>query len=311
MMVRDHAMRRGFALIAVLGAVIAAGTIAMIAMRTVRNVLLTSSNRTNLIRARWSAYGCVERARAAFAESRASTMARGSEWVRLDTVLSESWLLREPSLCALSIEAAGDRMDVNGADASQLRAVAVAAGAQPLQADSLVEALLDWRDNDDDARPLGAEQLWYKDQNLETPRNQRFGSHEELALVRGFARHPYVTALLGVETGRPSLTRAPRAVLASLPGFTLELVDFVLEKRTRGLFSADLNAMSATLSDSNRRVLLSAQEKLQGQLVLEPDAWILLSRARPKGAAVTAVVEARIGREGNSSVVLRLREWWE
>ena len=303
--------RRGFVLLAVLGAVILAGTIGMAGMRITKNAMLTSANRIAFIQARWFAYGCLERARSAFAESQLASVATGSEWAKLDSTLSESSLLRSAPTCLVRAQAAGDRLNVNTATPNEINAALLAAGLQAPASDSLVDALLDWRDSDDHPRPLGAERSWYSEHELLEPRNGPLGSASELPSIRGFAARPMLIALLDVEEGRPSLSRSPAPVLASLPGFSPELVRLIVARRSRGPLDTDLSKLAGFLSDTNRKAVLSAQGQLHGQFVLEPDAWILQSRAHTAGSSAIVVVEVTIGREANSTVVHRLREWWE
>lgn len=53
-------------------------------------------------------------------------------------------------------------------------------------AGTAVDSLLDWVDEDDNPRALGAEQLWYVAQGRPGPRNGALQAVEELVLVRGF-----------------------------------------------------------------------------------------------------------------------------
>ncbi len=105
--------------------------------------------------------------------------------------------------------------------------------------DSLVDAILDWRDVDNIARPLGAERVWYETQRRVAPRNGPFADVRELRRVCGYddavAHVPALDTLLSVEPGRIVPDRAPVAVLASLPGLGPEALGRVAERRSRGM----------------------------------------------------------------------------
>ena len=114
------------------------------------------------------------------------------EWVRPDgdiriRVLSES-----------------GKVDINAAEEAQIGAVLKAAVADEWQQQSLLNAILDWRDADDDTRTLGAEKRQYQRAGLSYgPTNNAFQSLEELQLVLGMnemifnAIQPWITVYSG------------------------------------------------------------------------------------------------------------------
>ena len=124
------------------------------------------------------------------------------------------------------------------------------------EAEALLDALGDWIDQDDDQRPRGAEEPYYK--TLAQPyacRNGGMVSPEELLLVKGMTPAivygtqeregilPYVT-IMG-EDGKINLNAAPLPVLQALseemtPELAQELIDFREDRQNReALASAD------------------------------------------------------------------------
>ena len=140
----------------------------------------------------------------------------------------------------------------NTADAAQIRRVFLELRVLPISADSLVDAILDWRDADDEPRQNGAERAWYQGQQRFTPRNGPIADVRELARIRGLDHLSALDSVFGVEPGRIPVGRAPRAVLMALPGFTEELVDRIAELRERRALPPDLLTLAGGLSPSAR-----------------------------------------------------------
>ena len=153
------------------------------------------------------------------------------------------------------VDNASGRVNLNTADASMLRLMLGGLGLDDGQVDTIVDSILDWRDDDEFHRASGAESDYYR--RLSEPyesKNADFESIEELRLVKGvtaelfariesrftvfadpasesrqlrrlFRRRP----VAGVN--RINLNAAPSAVLSALPGMTPDLVDVVAEFR--------------------------------------------------------------------------------
>lgn len=90
---------------------------------------------------------------------------------------------------------------------------------------SLAQAIADWRDPDDLARPRGAERAAYeRDGRTALPTNAPFRELDDLRHVRGMTPErlarlrPYLTTLGA--SGRVNLNAAPEPVLRTLPGLT-------------------------------------------------------------------------------------------
>jgi general secretion pathway protein K len=186
--------RDGFALLAVLwmlGGGAALGALLVLSTRDAQQVAI---NRVDLARARWIAEGCVERARAAVDEWTGSGAIDDSVWAHLGRVVHASLLVRG---CDVTIEPVGITLDVNLADDARLRRFFTSTGLSATSADSLVDAVLDWRDADDDSRVSGAERRWYEQAGRIPPRNAEIASPEELATIRGLEDRRDVVRMLG------------------------------------------------------------------------------------------------------------------
>jgi hypothetical protein len=262
----------------------------------------------------WRAEGCVERVRASIADALAqSDLNRGrdaSTWLTLDSVVAMTPITAAVS-CNVTMRAAGASLDVNEADDEMLRSLLVAAGIEAPRADSMTDALLDWRDADDLPRPLGAERVWYMDAARPPPRNAPLADQRELRLVRGFETPSVLDSLLGVERGRIPLAIAPIPVMAALPGIGEEALARIAERRLHGVWPADLMVLGAALSTAARETMLARFAELSRWTTLDPDAWILTSRAADGSSAVSAVVEVRLVRAGLRAAIVRRRSWIE
>jgi general secretion pathway protein K len=309
--------RRGFALLGVLWVMIGVSLLSLGVSLIGREAVAAGQNRAGLARASWRAEDCIERARAAIAEALRSEAAsrvrrtRRSAWAALDWAVAASPLVAE-ARCEVTMRPAGTAVDVNLADEEQLDALFRAAGVIAVGADSLTDALLDWRDTDDIPRPLGAERDWYARERRHLPRNGALADTRELfAYVRGFAslETGVLDSLLTVEPGRVLLDRAPPAVIASLPGLGDEALARLQESRLRGEPAVDVFALDARLSPHGSELLRSRYGDLARLTVTEPDAWILTSVGHSGISAATATIEVRLERAGDRAAVVRRRAW--
>lgn len=194
--------RRGTALLLVLWLVAALAGISGVALHGLRIDTQAARNRLVLIRAAWARESCV-----------AILLAR------FDTAASmrgvDSTDLGHGAWCSATVHDPAERLNLNLATDEQVQAV--------VADDALASALLDWRDSDSIARPLGAEAPFYAAHAAQAPRNGPFASLEELRLVRGFAGLD-TTAVRRLFTlhgsGRINAARAPVEVLSALPGMS-------------------------------------------------------------------------------------------
>lgn len=296
--------RRGFALLAVLWVIVGVSAIAAASLLVAREGVSAARNRMALTRARWQADDCIERARAVIDDALTD---RGDVprpvsggWAVLDRVVTASPAVTAAS-CDLTLQAAGTAVNVNTADADQLAALFTALGIDVVHTDSMVDALLDWRDADDVARQFGAERLWYMAAHLPVPRNGPLANIGEVRLVRGFGPDALpdsiLDSVLTVEPGRIVWDRAPMVVLASLPGMTPEALGVIADLRLRGVSVGDVSTLGASLS---------RYADLQRLTASEPDAWLLIARGHDGHApVVTATIEDRLVRAGTRAAVVR------
>lgn len=310
-MSRRVAGRDGFALLAALWILVGVTALVLAVALAGREATNAASNRVALARARWRAADCLERARAALDETVSQPPSDGSplggRWAVADQVVAASPLVAEG--CAVSVRAAGSRVDVNTEGVEMLARLFRAAGVSAFSADSLADAVADWRDDDDLPRPLGAERPWYKARGMFPPRNEPLADVRELARVRGWAAR--LDTLVDVDSARIAINQAPPAVLASLPGFGPEAVSRVMEIRARGDRVTDLAAFAGLLSPGARQAFEQSYASLAPRVALEPDAWIVTSRATEGSPGVAAVIEMKLVRAGTRVAVVARRTWTE
>lgn len=305
--------RPAFVLIAVLWVMVGVSAlgvgIALVARRSVGE----ARNRVAERRAGWVAEDCASRARVAIAEALADSGANASDsatWQSLDTSVRASRLL-EGERCSVGLRAAGAALDINVVDSGTLSRLLLNVGVARVVADSLVDAILDWRDADDDPRPEGAERAWYAAQQRPQPRNGPFADARELDLVRGAASVPGLDKLLGTERARVSLNHAPLPVIAALPGFTREAVALVAEHRVRHSPIRNLLHFATELSPGARDTLESHYAELVQTSTTIPDAWILTSRGTVGSPPITEAIELRVVLAGARAAIVRRRTWIE
>lgn len=296
--------REGFVLLAVLWVLAGGATLGLLLMLTSRDAQGTATNRIALTRARWMAEGCAHRARAAVEDATGEETISDSTWARLDRIIIDA-PATEP--CRLSVIPVGVTADVNAVSEEQLRSLFAAAGVAASRADSVAAAVADWRDADDVAREGGAERPWYDGAGRGRPRNAPLASVAEIAAVRGIEGLPEVAALLGVEPGRILLTRAPLAVLATLPGMSPSVLAVVEQRRTAGDSALDLPRLAASLPADARDGLLRHTSALTALATASPDAWLIAAEASDGSPPVTARLELRVVRSGRRLAVMRRR----
>ena len=311
---RRHALRCGFALLAVLWIMVAASALGLTLALSARESVAAARNRVSSTEAIWRAHDCLERARAAIGvaleEAMAQSSAKVTSWLVLDTVVSRSGFSAS-DLCTLQLRPSGVALDVNAADPEMLGRLLRTVGVGGARADSMTDALLDWRDADDLPRPHGAEHSWYAAAGRMVPRNAVLASDGEIALVRGFESVAGLDGLLTVEPARVVLPRAPMPVIAALPGIDDEALARVAERRLHDAWPADPLALTAELSSNSRASLLPHYAELARLTTAEPEAWIVTSRGRAVASSVSAVIEVRLVRAGARAAIVRWRSWVE
>jgi type II secretory pathway component PulK len=273
-----------------------------------RNGVNGARNRIQMERAFWVAMGCARRAHAGIDEllARAPTFQDASlRWRTLDRQLAQSAILT-PAACDVTMEAAGTRLDLNRAsdDAVGRLLRALGHGSESVE---MVDALADWRDTDHVARPLGAESDWYAAVRRFEPRNANMADVRELSRVRGFEELERYETVATTEPGRVSLATAPVTVLLAVPGFTRESAERIVALRDDGTPLRDLLQLPGMLSPSSREELLAHYSEIVRMTTVDPDAWILTSRATSGFPSSTVAVEWRILRSARRAAIARMR----
>ncbi|HFD11387.1 MAG TPA: general secretion pathway protein GspK [Crenotrichaceae bacterium] len=130
------------------------------------------------------------------------------------------------------------KININKAESPLLKGLLESTGLEEEQADEIVDAILDWRDNDEFARLHGAEKSEYESEGLPyQPRNDSFQTIEELQLVLGI--NPVVFSelerLVTIYNDKAGIdpTKASREVLLAIPGVEPETIDSYLADRRK------------------------------------------------------------------------------
>jgi general secretion pathway protein K len=166
----------------------------------------------------------------------------------------------------------GTTVNANTIDETTLLQLLRWSGIDEPDADSLVDALLDWRDNDDEARPYGAEQEWYVAKRRVPPRNASFQTDEEIALVRGWSIDARPPVPLGTDSTPIVVDRASPVVLSTLPGLSSEAIRWIDEHR-ESLRGRDVSAAIDGLQQADRSLLLRHYAELRQRTRVSPSFW--------------------------------------
>ncbi len=197
------------------------------------------------------------------------------------------------------------KIDLNVADPTMLTSLFISVGVELAAAMALADAIQDWRDPDDSARPNGAELAEYKQAGLSYgPRNAPFQTVSEVQQVLGmdydlFRKiEPAVTIYSG--SGSPNPAFAPFEALRTLPNMTDDLARQIIEMRQQ-MVPGQPGAAPLTLPDGTPIVASG------GGLTYSVKSRAVL----PNG--VTTVLDASIrlggvGTAGRPYTVLRWRD---
>ena len=279
-----------------------AAVVAMGAALLARHGVAEGAARVWLERARWDALGCERRAVAAI-----DLMLRDAPTAK---DVSAAWRTLPRSLtkiapggdCDIRLEAAGTRLDVNGATPEMLTNLFDALGLQA-ESPALVDALEDWIDADDEPRPNGAEREWYEATGRIVPRNDWLANSREIARVRGFEEPRGLDTLLTTEPGRVSLATAPAPVLMAVPGITRETAEQIVALQDAGTPLNDLLDVTPLISRTSASALAMRYTDAVRVTTPDPDAWIVRVRAARGVPAVSVQLDWRVIRIGRRSAV--------
>lgn len=290
----------GFALLPVLAIIAGGAALALILTESARDAAGSSENRVSLRRGAWQAEGCLQALVATAIRSISEREPAASyAWRTLDSTL----LALPPAECAVRVTALGNGLSVNLASHAQLVALLTSATIPAAQADSMADALVDWRDTNDVALPSGAERAWYGGQGRSGPRNAPLSTAEELSLVRGFEDERVPYAWLTAENGRLFVARAPDAVLSA----ALDLpAAAVADARRQGGGVPKLSVLRAM----QPRPPVGPPGGAAGlEFTEDPDGWVVQCTAAFGLPPVPVTVEYLLVRSGSRLALLRRRSW--
>lgn len=316
--------RSGFALLSVLWFLTGVMSLAFASMLVARGALATMSNRVALTRAEWRAEDCLARARAAVSiATRGSTdqepariSDRSANAFRRE-VLASRLIAECPG--TVTVEPVGAGLDLNHAGDAMLRRTLIEFGVPTITTDSLVDALLDWRDEDDSARTLGAERDWYAGRGASGPRNGPLASIEELRQVRGFddwmGRTPTsgVAGLFTTDSGRVLLDVAAPAVIRALPGLSPAAAAAIEHDRSsRDTRLPELLALASVIPEATRPEFERAFVELSDLVTTASEGWVLSARSSgvpedPHARRLEVEIELRLVADGPRLAVVRRR----
>ncbi len=175
------------------------------------------------------------------------------------------------------------KIDLNSATSEQLRYLLMASGVEGTELDTIIDAILDWRDTDNLHRLNGAEEDYY--QSLPKPyscKDGPFDTVEELLLVRGITpeifygskreKEPKYRGIVRYLTAKGpntiNINIADRVVLETRFGTAME--ENILMKRSTGLISGRMvygvesscfTIISAGSSSNNKRTIRTIVRK--------------------------------------------------
>jgi general secretion pathway protein K len=171
-----------------------------------------------------------------------------------------------------------------------IRGAVQVAGVGGRDADAVTDAILDWRDPDDQRRPRGAERSDYERAGKVGPRNGPFATVEELREVMGVTPELYrrlepIVTVNCLQAGIDPRV-APLAALRAIPGIRDREVEEVAALRRRSLdrgdplpgaalsgiarYSAQSPGFAYTIQ-STARLDDGAEYRLEAQVWLQPE----------------------------------------
>jgi len=217
---------RGIALLLVLWALVLLGTLALGFSWSMRTEAMAARNGIDETRAYFQARTGVGRAVALLATMPA------------DNVLAASVSGKDGDASyEVRIESESGKVNVNLVDGEILLGMLKKGGLPEEEAESVRDAILDWRDEDDVPRPRGAERAEYGRMTEPVlPRNGKIRGVGELMHVKGVTREFHEAFLSRVFTvhgnsAQLNFLRAPEVVLRSLPGVSPEAADRIVAGR--------------------------------------------------------------------------------
>lgn len=281
----------GYALLAVLWISLGISALAFAVSLDARAAAATGRNRIALAASAWAAAGCEAAVREAAAARLSEALQQGAaaaraKWNTLDQFIATPNALPGPA-CETTWRPLGARFPINSPDLGAIARFLRYAGVPPERADSLTTAI--------ETRRRAA--------------NRPFLHLGELRLVPGFGSG--LDTLFEVETAPTSLFHALPALLATLPGFSLEIVNRLAEIRVEPSPLSSFLELAERLSPEARARFDAASPELVSTVVLQTAGWLVQVRAHGGQPRVTTVLELRFGLGGTGLILEGRRTWVE
>ena len=283
--------RRGFALLAVLWALVVTAALAAELHVGVRGDQRIAANTRAEARLRWAARGGLAGALESLRARLAEAAATGS-LVTTDTLIvpAEDTELDRVAVRATVVDARG-KLQLNLADPDELAALFVAVGYREGDARSLAGAVARWRDGHlPPYDPLPTDSSGTR---LRPPRGA-FAAVEELRAVPGVSAAAYASAApyLTVDSdGRVNLNAAPPAVLRTLPGIDAAGAAALVERRRRSPFATVYEVVDA-LPRAARAEAQAGLARLIARAAFAPREAEIRVTARMPGSPLAARIRA-------------------
>jgi len=202
------------------------------------------------------------------------------------------------------------KFDLNHTDGPVLRSVFSSTGLNDEDAESLADAVLDWRDDDDLTHLKGAEEDDYQDVGRDYgPRNGPFQSIEEFGLVQGVNYDVYraIKPLITIYSGEPGIEPAvaSKEALLALPDINISTVEEFILSRSENLDDSDLTnefqgiqGVSAGGKTDNF-YSIRTEARMTGDIVTAVSA-IVTKKSTPSGVPFTVLQWSRFAVGQNS-----------
>lgn len=202
--------KRGFALVLVLGVMVLLAILAAGIAFSVRSEMNVAGEFTDRVKARYIAHAGLQRALAELSSDNPGIDAYLETWTELRSD-DEGWDFGDGIFIVRVSDETG-KLNINTVNRDTLIAFFTQIVGDSVQAEEIADAIVDWRDSDDEPQLLGAESDYYL--TLEQPyraKNAPFDSPFELLLVRGVTREIFYG---DPELGTPPLTELVTAYSA-------------------------------------------------------------------------------------------------
>ena len=289
---------RGVALLLVLWGLVLLGTLALGFSWSMRTEALAARNGIDEVRAYFQARTGVNRAVAMLASLSA------------DNVLAAAIAGEDDDASYdVRVESESGKVDVNLVNEEVLLEILKKGGLPEEEAESVRDAILDWRDEDDVPRPRGAERGEYGRMTEPiTPRNGKIRGIGELMHVKGVTKEFHEAFLSRVFTAHGNsaqlnFLRAPEIVLRSLPGVSAEAADRIVAGRREEppISAAGLAAMVG-------EGLLTAQGLALISGGVSSNVYTITATGRA-GGDVTRVVRCLVEVSGSGEKGVKMLGW--